>query len=66
MCGIAGAISFVDDMREEMKICENMQKALLRRGPDQRGIVLTENAALIHTRLAFGRTEGYLCMTLKS
>lgn len=52
MCGIAGAISFVDDMREEMKICENMQKALLRRGPDQRGIVLTENAALIHTRLA--------------
>ena len=22
MCGIAGTISFVDDMREEMKICE--------------------------------------------
>jgi len=52
MCGIAGAISFLDDMREDMKIYENMQKSMIRRGPDQRGIVLTENSALIHTRLA--------------
>ena len=52
MCGIAGAISFIEDMRAEMKSYEDMQKALLRRGPDQRGIVLTRNAALIHTRLA--------------
>ena len=52
MCGIAGAVSFMADMRDEMKICEHIQKALLRRGPDQRGIVLTQNAALIHTRLA--------------
>ena len=52
MCGIAGAISFKEDMREYMKVYENMQRALLRRGPDQRGIVLTENAAMIHTRLA--------------
>ena len=26
MCGIAGAISFVEDMREDMKIYEKMQK----------------------------------------
>lgn len=52
MCGIAGAISFVDDMREDMKAYELMQKALLRRGPDQRGIVISKEAALIHTRLA--------------
>lgn len=52
MCGIAGAISFKEDMREDMKIYENMQHALLRRGPDQRGIVLTKESALIHTRLA--------------
>lgn len=52
MCGIAGAISFKEDMREDMKIYENIQHALLRRGPDQRGIVLTKEAALIHTRLA--------------
>lgn len=52
MCGIAGAVSFLDDMREDMKIYENMQKSMIHRGPDQRGIILTENAALIHTRLA--------------
>ena len=52
MCGIAGAISFVNDMREDMKAYELMQKSLLRRGPDQRGIVLKREAALIHTRLA--------------
>ncbi len=52
MCGIAGAISFVEDMREDMKSYELMQRALMRRGPDQRGIVLKREAALIHTRLA--------------
>lgn len=52
MCGIAGAISFAEDMRGDMKVYEKMQKALLRRGPDQRGIILTKEAALIHTRLA--------------
>lgn len=52
MCGIAGAISFVNDMREDMKAYELMEKALLRRGPDQRGIILSKEAALIHTRLA--------------
>ncbi|MDE6502654.1 MAG: asparagine synthase (glutamine-hydrolyzing) [Ruminococcus sp.] len=52
MCGIAGAISFKEDMRADMKVYENMQHAILHRGPDQRGIVLTKEVALIHTRLA--------------
>lgn len=52
MCGIAGAISFKEDMREDMKVYENMQHTLLHRGPDQRGIILTKEVALIHTRLA--------------
>lgn len=52
MCGIAGVISFKDDMRGEVKSCELMQKALLRRGPDQRGIFLAREAAFVHTRLA--------------
>ncbi|MBR6967683.1 MAG: asparagine synthase (glutamine-hydrolyzing) [Ruminococcus sp.] len=52
MCGIAGVISFIDDMREEMRACEKMQRALIRRGPDQRGMLLNREAALIHTRLA--------------
>lgn len=52
MCGIAGAISFKEDMREDMKIYEKMERSLLHRGPDQRGMKLTREAALIHTRLA--------------
>lgn len=52
MCGIAGVISFKDDMRGEVKSCELMQKALLRRGPDQRGIFLSREVAFVHTRLA--------------
>ena len=52
MCGIAGVISFAEDMRGEMEACELMQRALLRRGPDQKGIVLFPEAALVHTRLA--------------
>ena len=52
MCGIAGAISFREDMRGDMKVYEKMQRAMQRRGPDQKGIMLMENAALIHTRLA--------------
>ena len=58
MCGIAGAISFIEDMRGDMRIYEKMQKALIRRGPDQRGIVLSREAALIHTRLAVIDIDG--------
>ena len=58
MCGIAGAVSFIEDMREDMKIYEKMQHALLRRGPDQRGMVLKRQAALIHTRLAVIDIDG--------
>ena len=58
MCGIAGAIGFDGDMRGDMRIYEQMQRALLRRGPDQRGIVMTREAALIHTRLAVIDIEG--------
>lgn len=58
MCGIAGIISFKEDMREEFSSCGKMQAALNRRGPDQRGIILERNAAFIHTRLAVIDIEG--------
>ena len=58
MCGIAGIISFREDMRGEMKVCESMQHALRRRGPDQRGIAIYPEAALVHTRLAVIDIEG--------
>ena len=52
MCGIAGVISFKEDMRAEAAACEKMQLAMLHRGPDQKGICLYPEAALVHTRLA--------------
>ena len=58
MCGIAGVISFKNDMRGELVRCGLMQKAMLRRGPDQRGIFLSSEAALVHTRLAVIDIEG--------
>lgn len=58
MCGIAGMISFKEDMRGYSDICSRMQKALLRRGPDQQGIFLSREAALVHTRLAVIDIEG--------
>lgn len=58
MCGIAGAISFTEDMRNYEEIYKNMQRAMIRRGPDQREIAVMRNAALIHTRLAVIDIEG--------
>ena len=58
MCGIAGVISFKEDMNRELGSCRLMQKAMLRRGPDQQGLFVTHNAALVHTRLAVIDIEG--------
>ncbi len=52
MCGIAGFVDWSQDLRHQYAAAELMQKAIRRRGPDQKGIYLTERAALIHTRLA--------------
>ncbi|MDE6730217.1 MAG: asparagine synthase (glutamine-hydrolyzing), partial [Oscillospiraceae bacterium] len=52
MCGIAGMIDFTQDLRTQENICKEMQNAIIRRGPDQNGIFLSEHVALVHTRLA--------------
>lgn len=52
MCGIAGVIDWKNQLELQENIFENMQKTLLRRGPDQRGIYIDSPAALIHTRLS--------------
>lgn len=52
MCGIAGMIDFTQDLRQRSQIFADMQTAVIRRGPDQKGIYLTEHAALVHTRLS--------------
>ena len=52
MCGIAGMIDFLQDMRHQQETAQKMQNAIIRRGPDQKGICFSEHAVLIHTRLA--------------
>lgn len=52
MCGIAGVIQFRDALYAQSRIFEKMQTAIGRRGPDQKGLLITEHAALIHTRLS--------------
>jgi len=52
MCGIAGVIAFQEELYAQSRIFEEMQASIIRRGPDQKGILLTEHAALLHTRLS--------------
>lgn len=52
MCGIAGAVSYSCNIKEEKNIFLKMQKVLTPRGPDAQGAFFTENAALVHARLA--------------
>ncbi len=51
MCGIAGEVSFGDSVIKNKDSFLKMQKVLAPRGPDQNGIYMEDNAALIHSRL---------------
>ena len=60
MCGIAGMISFAENLHDQRRILEKMQDSIIHRGGDQKGIFISEHAGLVHTRLAvidpeFGR-----------
>ncbi len=52
MCGIAGVIAFQETLHEQGRLFEKMQSSIIRRGPDQKGLLITDHAALIHTRLS--------------
>ncbi len=52
MCGIAGWVSFEEDVREKRDALQAMSATLARRGPDDQGIYLTPAAGLVHRRLA--------------
>lgn len=52
MCGIAGMTAFRESLYHQKEIFQRMQSTLLRRGPDQNGICITEHSALLHTRLS--------------
>ncbi len=51
MCGIAGEVSFSNAVIKNKESFLKMQKVLAPRGPDQNGIYLKDNVALIHSRL---------------
>ncbi len=66
MCGIAGEVSFTNSLIENKDSYLKMQKVIAPRGPDQNGIYLNGNAALIHTRLCVVDIEnGLQPMTAK-
>lgn len=66
MCGIAGEVSFGDSVIKNKDSFLKMQKVLAPRGPDQNGIYLNDNAALIHSRLCVIDVEnGIQPMTAK-
>jgi asparagine synthase (glutamine-hydrolysing) len=52
MCGIAGMIDYKENLTEKRRVFEAMLKTLTRRGPDQDGMYITPDAALVHARLA--------------
>lgn len=52
MCGIAGFISGGRNLYEKTALLDAMSATLKMRGPDDSGIYLSENAAMIHRRLA--------------
>jgi asparagine synthase (glutamine-hydrolysing) len=53
MCGIAVKIDLTGGRGQiRMPVYEKMQQTLERRGPDQKGMYLSDCAALIHPRLS--------------
>lgn len=52
MCGICGQVSFKRDLRNYEQAFYNMQEKLYSRGPDQHGEYFSEDAVLMHRRLA--------------
>lgn len=51
MCGIAGWVERDADMSMRIKLLNNMSQTLEKRGPDENGIYINKNTALIHRRL---------------
>lgn len=51
MCGIAGWIEKEMDMSKNMSVLNRMSQTLDRRGPDENGIYVNRDTALIHRRL---------------
>ena len=51
MCGIAGLIDNNVNLSQNLKVLSKISKTLKSRGPDEDGIYIDHNTALIHRRL---------------
>ncbi|HHW40761.1 MAG TPA: asparagine synthase (glutamine-hydrolyzing) [Syntrophomonadaceae bacterium] len=51
MCGIAGWIDWKRDLRTQLPVLEAMSATMARRGPDEAGMWISPEAALLHRRL---------------
>lgn len=51
MCGIAGLIDRNVDLSDRIGLLSDMSKTLARRGPDENGIFIDHDTALLHRRL---------------
>ncbi len=51
MCGIAGLLDKNQNMTENLKVLSDMSRTLERRGPDENGVYIDHNVALLHRRL---------------
>jgi asparagine synthase (glutamine-hydrolysing) len=51
MCGIAGLFDKNQDLTQNLKVLSDMSKTLVRRGPDENGVYIDHNVALLHRRL---------------
>lgn len=58
MCGIAGWVNNKRDIKEHVKIIEDMLQTLKNRGPDSKGLYTCENVLLGHRRLSIVDPEG--------
>ncbi len=52
MCGIAGWVSFCEDVGKKIDAVRAMQETLIARGPDGGGVYVEQRCALAHRRLA--------------
>lgn len=52
MCGIAGWLSKEQNLSDKSFAINKMSETLIRRGPNEDGVYIERNAALIHRRLA--------------
>ena len=57
MCGIAGWLSGRQNLCEKTQLLDRMSQTLKQRGPDEDGIYIERNTAMIHRRLAVVDTE---------